>query len=154
MYFYHDSVQFEMHVLLAFRSVCLLFLVEVSYYIAAFCEILSADINVNISAAATFGFGVVLGYSLTFEEYRRDVLCVEGFDDLIECGVEEIVHLLDLDADHHKFDHDLLGWPQFLGKGFDSVSYNHLYGLLCCYAQYGFPVYAFLKKGSVCCFAP
>lgn len=154
MYFYHDSVQFEMHVLLAFRSVCLLFLVEVSYYIAAFREVLSADINVNISTAATFGFDVVAGYALTFEEYRRDVLCVEGFDDLIECGIEEIVHLLDLDADHHKFDHDLLGWPQFLGKGFDSVSYNHLYGLLCCYAQYGFPVYAFLKKGSVCCFAP
>ena len=101
MYFYHDSIQFEMHVLLAFRSVRLLFLVEVSYYIAAFREVLSADINVNISAAATFWFGVVLGYSLTFEEYRRDVLCVEGFDDLIECGIEEIVHLLDLDADHH-----------------------------------------------------
>ena len=101
MYFYHDSIQFEMHVLLAFRSVCLLFLVEVSYYIAAFREVLSADINVNISAAATFGFAVVLGYSLTFEKDRRDVFCVEGFDDLIECGIEEIVHLLDLDADHH-----------------------------------------------------
>ena len=101
MHFYYDSVKFEMHVLLAFRGVCLLFLVEVSYYIAAFREVLSADIYIYISAAAAFWFGVVLGYALTFEKDRRDVFCVEGFDDLIECGVEEIVHMLDLDADHH-----------------------------------------------------
>ena len=154
MHFYHDSVQLEMHVLLAFRSVCLFFLVEVSYYIAAFREVLSADIYVNVSATAAFGLAVVLGYSLTFEKDGREVFCVEGFDDLIECGVKEIVQLLGLDADHHQLEHDFLWWPQFLGKGFDSVSNDDLNGLLCGYAKYGFPVYTFLKKGSVCCFAP
>ena len=101
MHFYHDSVQLEMHVLLAFRSVCLFLWIQFSYDLASFDKVLSADIYVYISAAAAFWGAVVLGYSLTFEKDRRDVFCVEGFDDLIECGVEEIVHLLDLDADHH-----------------------------------------------------
>lgn len=154
MHFYHDSVQLQMQMLLAFRSVSLFFFIQPSYDVASFDKVLSADIYVNVSAAAAFGLAVVLRYALAFEEYGRDVFYVEDFDDLIECGVEEVVQLLSLDAEHHELKHDFLWWPQFFWQGFDSVSNDDLHSLLCGYAKYGFPVYTFLEKGSVCCFAP
>ena len=93
MYFYFNAVEADVHVVFAFYAAFWIFCVEVFDDFACALVVVEADVQVDVSAHSAFGLSVVLCSALAFEEDGVDAFGVKRVDDLVQRGVEDVMHL-------------------------------------------------------------